>query len=104
MELTERDKAILEFERSWWSEGGPKETLIAERFDLSAGRYYQILGELLDSDAAYAHDPLVVRRLRRQRDRRHRARQAAADVRAPAVGESSESHPVESPPSDGEVS
>jgi hypothetical protein len=46
----------------------------------------------------------VVRRLRRQRDRRHRARQAAADVRAPAVGESSESHPVESPPTDGEVS
>lgn len=78
MELTERDRAILEFERSWWSEGGPKEALIVERFELSASRYYQILGELLDSDAAYAHDPLVVRRLRRQRDRRRRARGASA--------------------------
>ena len=74
MELTERDKAILEFERSWWTLGGPKEALILERFDLSAARYYQILAELLESDAAYAHDPLVVRRLRRQRDRRRRAR------------------------------
>lgn len=104
MELTERDKAILDFERSWWSEGGPKEALIVERFDLSAGRYYQILAELLESDAAYDHDPLVVRRLRRQRDRRHRARQAAADTRAPAVGETTEAHPAEPPPSDGEVS
>lgn len=74
MELTERDKGILEFERSWWTLGGPKEALILERFELSASRYYQILGELLDSDDAYAHDPLVVRRLRRQRDRRRRAR------------------------------
>lgn len=78
MELTERDRAILEFERSWWSAGGPKEALIVERFELSASRYYQILAELLDSDAAYAHDPLVVRRLRRQRDRRRRARTAPA--------------------------
>jgi hypothetical protein len=75
MELTDRDKAILEFERSWWSLGGPKETLILERFELSVSRYYQILNELMDSEGAYRHDPLAVRRLRRQRDRRRRARQ-----------------------------
>lgn len=74
MELTERDKAILEFERSWWTVAGPKEALILERFELSATRYYQILNELLESPEAYEHDPLVVRRLRRQRDRRRRAR------------------------------
>ncbi|MEJ5254571.1 MAG: DUF3263 domain-containing protein [Acidimicrobiales bacterium] len=74
MELTDRDRAILDFERSWWSEAGPKEALIRERFELSATRYYQILNELLESDAAYEYDPLVVRRLRRLRDRRRRAR------------------------------
>ena len=74
MELTERDRAILDFERSWWTESGPKEAAIRERFELSATRYYEILNELLESDEAYAYDPLVVRRLRRQRDRRRRAR------------------------------
>jgi hypothetical protein len=49
MELTERDRAILDFERSWWHETGPKETLIQERFELSASRYYEILGQLLES-------------------------------------------------------
>jgi len=78
MELTERDRAILDFERSWWHETGPKETLIQERFELSASRYYEILGRLLESPEAYAYDPLGVRRLRRLRDRRRRAREEHA--------------------------
>ena len=74
MDLTERDRAILDFERSWWAESGPKEQLIRDRFELSAARYYQILNELLETDAAYDYNPLVIRRLRRLRDRRRRAR------------------------------
>jgi hypothetical protein len=74
MPLTDRDKAILDFERTWWAEPGAKETAIRERFELSGTRYYQILAELLESDDAMAYDPLVVRRLRRLRDRRRRAR------------------------------
>jgi hypothetical protein len=74
VELSERDRAILDFERSWWHETGPKESLIQERFELSASRYYEILGELLESHEAYEYDPLGVRRLRRLRDRRRRAR------------------------------
>ena len=74
MPLTERDRAILDFERSWWSEPGPKDTAILERFELSATRYYQILGELLDHPEALDHDPLLVRRLQRMRDRRRRER------------------------------
>ena len=42
MELTDRDRAILDFERSWWAEAGPKEALIREKFELSATRYYQV--------------------------------------------------------------
>ncbi len=74
MALTDRDRAIIEFERTWWSEEGSKESTIRERFELSTTRYYEILGELIDSDDAYEFDPLVIRRLRRLRDRRRRAR------------------------------
>ncbi len=84
MALTDRDRAILEFERSWWKESRPKEAVIQERFELSATRYYQILGELVESEDAYTEDPLVIRRLRRQRDRRRRqAREEHRTVEEP---------------------
>ena len=83
MTLTERERAILEFERSWWAEPGPKELAIRERFDLSATRYYQLLSELVDSDDALEYDPLVIRRLRRMRDRRRRARFEGPSVSEP---------------------
>jgi hypothetical protein len=83
MALTDRDRAILDFERSWWSEAGPKELAIRERFELSATRYYQILAELIDDAEALAYDPLVVRRLRRLRDRRRRARYEGRSVGEP---------------------
>ncbi len=74
MALTERDKAIVDFERTWWAEPGLKETAIRDRFELSGTRYYQLLNELLETPEAMAYDPLVVRRLRRLRDRRRKAR------------------------------
>jgi hypothetical protein len=74
MPLTDRDKAILELERTWWAEPGTKRTAIRERFELSGTRYYQLLGDLLESPEAMDHDPLVVRRLRRLRDHRRRQR------------------------------
>ena len=83
MALTEREQAILDFERTWWAEDGPKDTAIRDRFELSTTRYYQLLSELLDRDEAYAYDPLVVRRLRRLRDRRRRARFEGRSVQEP---------------------
>ena len=74
MALSERDRAILDFERTWWTEPGPKDAAIKTRFEMSATRYYKLLNEVLDSAEAMAYDPLVVRRLRRLRDRRRRAR------------------------------
>ena len=74
MALTDRDRAILDFERSWWTEAGPKDTAIRERFELSGTRYYQLLTELLDDPDALEYDPLLIRRLRRVRERRRRAR------------------------------
>lgn len=82
MPLTERDKAILDFERSWWAEPGVKEATIRERFELSSTRYYQILAELMESSEAMAYDPLLLRRLRRVRDHRRRVRFEGRTVHA----------------------
>lgn len=72
--LTEREQAILDFERSWWTDPGSKEVGIRLRVGLSPTRYYQLLNILLDDSEAERYDPLVVRRLRRVRDLRRRAR------------------------------
>ncbi len=74
MDLGDRERSILDFERSWWQTPGPKERAIRAQFGLSTTRYYQILNDLLDDPDAMAYDPLVVRRLRRLRDRRRRVR------------------------------
>lgn len=74
MGLSERERAILEFEGSWWTDGGSKEAAIKARLSLSASRYREILSVLIDSADAETEAPLVVRRLRRERDRRRRAR------------------------------
>lgn len=74
MELTEAELAVLDFERSWWTLPGPKEAAIQEQLGLSATRYHEMLNELIDRPEAEAYDPLVVRRLRRMRDRRRRSR------------------------------
>lgn len=73
-DLTEREIAIIEFEASWWMQDEVRETAIRARFACSAEEYYQELNQLLDQPGALEIDPLVVRRLRRQRERRRRAR------------------------------
>lgn len=73
-ELTERQIAIIEFEASWWMQDEARDTAVRARFACSAEEYYQELNQLLDHPAALEVDPLVVRRLRRQRERRRRAR------------------------------
>jgi hypothetical protein len=72
--LGDRDAAILAFERQWWRHAGAKEQAIREEFGLSAARYYQLLGALIDSPAALHHDPMLVKRLQRLRDARMTAR------------------------------
>lgn len=74
--LSERDSDILAFERQWWKFAGAKEQAIRERFELSATRYYQVLNALIDKPEALAHDPLLVKRLRRLRANRQRERSA----------------------------
>jgi hypothetical protein len=74
--LSARDSDILEFERQWWKYAGAKEQAVREKFDMSATRYYQVLNALIDRPESLAHDPLLVRRLRRLRATRQRQRSA----------------------------
>ncbi len=74
--LSRRDRDILSFERQWWKYAGAKEQAIKDLFDMSGTRYYQVLNALIDNQAALAADPMLVKRLRRQRSSRQRARSA----------------------------
>ncbi|HKJ12177.1 MAG TPA: DUF3263 domain-containing protein [Ornithinimicrobium sp.] len=74
--LDAEDAAILDFEAHWWRHQGAKESSIREEFSMSSTRYYQRLNRLLDSEAALAHNPMLVKRLRRMRSSRQRARSA----------------------------
>lgn len=74
--LSERDRQILDFEHQWWKYPGSKEQAVKDLFDLSPTRYYQLLNQLIDNDEALAHDPMLIKRLRRQRALRQRSRSA----------------------------
>jgi Protein of unknown function (DUF3263). len=70
--LDQRDRELLDFERESWKLGAPKERAIRERFGFSAARYHQLLNRLIERPEALAHDPMLVRRLRRLREVRRR--------------------------------
>lgn len=72
--LSARDAAVLDFEKQWWKYAGAKEQAVRELFDLTATQYYQVLNALIDSPAALAAEPMLVKRLRRMRAARQRER------------------------------
>lgn len=74
MALSERDKRVLDLERSWWQSSGTKEAAIRSQLGISPTRYYEVLAALSASPDARAYDPLVVHRVRRLRAIRRRAR------------------------------
>jgi hypothetical protein len=67
--LTRLEKSVLDFERVLWNHIRAKEEAIRKTFDVSPARYFQFLAVIIRKDAALDHDPLLVRRLRRLRDR-----------------------------------
>jgi hypothetical protein len=95
-ELSARDRAILEFERTWWHHAGAKEAAIRTEFSLSAARYYQLLNAVIDLPGALRHDPMLVKRLQRARDVRTQARAARAFSRPGSGGEQSRARSEES--------
>lgn len=76
MTLDDDERAMLDLERSWWQHPGAKEQAIRDRFGVSAVTFYQRLNQLIDTEAALAHDPVLVRRLQRVRSARLGRRRA----------------------------
>ena len=72
--LGERERGVLAFERQWWRHAGAKEEAIRRQFGVGPTAYYQLLSRLIDDPAALAYDPMLVRRLQRQRASRRRRR------------------------------
>ena len=86
MPLTDRDRALLDFESRFDGHGAAKEEAIRRELGLSPARYYQLLERAIDQPEAAAHDALLVHRLRRLRERRAAERAARSAVRSGAAG------------------
>lgn len=78
-QLTDHDKQLLAFAGGWWKYPGARDNAIRQQFGMTPTRYYQALNTLLDRPAAYEHDPMLIKRLRRLRDQRR------AGTRSPAL-------------------
>lgn len=65
---------MIHFEATWFVEGLDRHDTIRERFGCSSEEYTHELNQVIDDPASLELDPLVVRRLLRNRDRRRRAR------------------------------
>jgi hypothetical protein len=76
-QLSQGDRALLEFEKQRWQFAGAKETAIRDVFGLSATAYYQLLNALIDRPEAYAAEPGLVKRLLRLRETRRAGRRSA---------------------------
>lgn len=72
--LNEREHEMIRFEATWFMLDEERHEAIRARFACSVEEYNLELNRVIDHPAALASDPLVVRRLRRQRERRRRAR------------------------------
>ena len=71
--LDERELAILQFEATWFTLDEDRYDAIRARFACSVEDYNLELNRVIDHPAALLADQLVVRRLRRHRERRRRA-------------------------------
>ena len=73
-ELTEVQRAMLDFERQWWRQAGAKEQAIRSTFSMTPTRYYQTLNALLDLPGALSYDAALIHRLQRLRGAATRGR------------------------------
>ena len=67
--LSDLDRRILEFEAQSWKLRGAKEQAIRDEFQWRWVDYYYRLSKLIENnEAAEAHSPVLIHRLRRLRD------------------------------------
>ena len=76
IELDDRTRQILDFERVRPWRGRSKERIIREHLGITPTRYHQLLLDAIGRPEVLAYAPELVRRLRRLRDARRRIRLA----------------------------
>lgn len=59
---------LLDFEEAWPRWSGRKEEALRARFGFSPARYFRLLNHAIDTPAALAARPMLVRRLLRRRE------------------------------------
>ena len=76
MTLTDKERAVLDLERSWWARPDAPTTKgeAIAALGLSRAQYYALRDSAVERSEAEAYDPLVVRRVRRDKAARRRAR------------------------------
>ncbi len=74
VDLTDLERALLALERDWWRDGASRAEAARRRLGLAAADHARLIGALIDRSDAEAHDPVLVRRLRRMRDARRSER------------------------------
>ena len=84
--LTDRDRIVLDIASTMPRNDDALRVAVRDRLDLTVTRYYQMLNALLDNPDAYSANPLLVRRLRSQRDRRRRTRRVSRTALAGSPG------------------
>lgn len=72
--LTDRDRQILAFEAKYRKHSAVKEERIRDAFGVSAARYVQMLGVVIDNPDALRDDPQLVYALRSARAARAKQR------------------------------
>ncbi len=66
--LTDREQKILDIEDTMWPGVGAKANAVERRLGVSLTEYVQQLNRLLDTERALQDRPVLVNRLRRQRE------------------------------------
>ncbi|WP_426717015.1 DUF3263 domain-containing protein [Corynebacterium auriscanis] len=67
-ELTDDERAMLDFEKKWWRDRRVKNEVIRREFGISPTIYFRRLSTLIDRPEALDYDPILVRTLLRRRD------------------------------------
>ena len=73
-ELTDRERAMLDFAGRWYRFAGAQEQAMRDEFDCSATRFWLTFNGLLERPEALAYAPTTVNRYRRMRAERQAAR------------------------------
>jgi hypothetical protein len=82
-ELTDQERALLDFERAAWQLSERKNGAIRAQLSIAPSTYYRTLHALVGRPEAMEYDPLTVLRIRKRRGLARRARHEGRQVNPP---------------------